>query len=143
MAETPTDVLVGGYQDIDTATKDFDVLVALVKDKKVEIEGVILVTHAEDGSVTVQQTWDNLGRKGMGWAAASGSRWASSRRRCSPRRRSEPLQAGWSASSSTTGRDRDARQDRREPAARLRRDHRRVRRRAAARDRAGAPRARC
>ena len=72
MAETPTDVLVAGYQDIDEATKDFEALVALVKDKKVSIEGVILVTHAEDGSVAVQRTGDNLGRKGMGWGGGVG-----------------------------------------------------------------------
>ena len=33
MAETPTDVLVAGYQDIDEATSDFEALVALVKEK--------------------------------------------------------------------------------------------------------------
>ena len=71
MAET-TDVLVAGYQDIDEATKDFEALIALVKEKKVSIEGVILVTHAEDGSVAVQRTGDNLGRKGMGWGGGVG-----------------------------------------------------------------------
>ena len=35
MAETPTDVLVAGYQEIDEATKDFEALVALVKAKQV------------------------------------------------------------------------------------------------------------
>ena len=34
MAETTTDVLVAGYQEIDEATKDFESLVALVKDKR-------------------------------------------------------------------------------------------------------------
>ncbi len=72
MAETPTDVLVAGYQDIDEATKDFEALIALVKEKEVSIEGVILVTHAEDGSVSVQRTGDNLGRKGMGWGGGVG-----------------------------------------------------------------------
>ena len=72
MAETPTDVLVAGYQDIDEATKDFDALVALVKEKQVSIEGVILVTHAEDGSVAVRQTGDNRGRKGAGWGGGVG-----------------------------------------------------------------------
>ena len=72
MAETHTDVLVAGYQDIDEATKDFEGLVALVKEKKVSIEGVILVTHAEDGSVAVQRTGDNLGRKGTGWGGGVG-----------------------------------------------------------------------
>ncbi len=72
MAETLTDVLVAGYQDIEVATKDFDALVALVDDKEVAIEGVILVTHAVDGRVSVQQTGDHLGRKGAGWGGGVG-----------------------------------------------------------------------
>ena len=72
MAETPTDVLVAGYQEIDEATKDFESLVALVRDKRLSIEGVILVTHARDGSVAVRQTGDNLGRKGLGWGGGVG-----------------------------------------------------------------------
>lgn len=67
MADTLTDVLVAAYQDIDTASKDFDALVASVKEKQVAIEGVILVTHAEDGSVSVRQTGDHQGCKGAGW----------------------------------------------------------------------------
>ena len=94
MTETPTDVLVAGYQDIDEATKDFESLVALVRDKQVSIEGVILVTHAEDGSVAVRQTGDNLGRKGSGGAAGSASRWVCSRRRCWRRWRSGRSRAG-------------------------------------------------
>ena len=72
MAETPTDVLVAGYQDIDEATTDFESLVALVKAKQVAIEGVILVTHAQDGTVAVRQTGDNRGRKGTGWGGGVG-----------------------------------------------------------------------
>ena len=72
MAETPTDVLVAGYQEIDEATKDFEALVALVKDGQVSIEGVILVTHAQDGSVSVRQTGDDRGRKGLGWGGGVG-----------------------------------------------------------------------
>jgi len=72
MSDTPTDVLVAGYQEIDSATKDFEALVAQVKDKKVEIEGVILVTHDKDGNVSVQQTGDHLGRKGAGWGGGVG-----------------------------------------------------------------------
>ena len=37
MAETPSDVLVAGYQEIDEATEDFESLVALVRDKRVSI----------------------------------------------------------------------------------------------------------
>ncbi len=72
MADTPTDVLVAGYQAIDAATNDFEALVALVKDKQVEIEGVILVTHDRDGNVSVRQTGDHLGRKGAGWGGGVG-----------------------------------------------------------------------
>ena len=72
MAETPTDVLVAGYQEIDEATRDFESLVALVSDKRVSIEGVILVTHARDGSVAVRQTGDEHGRKGLGWGGGVG-----------------------------------------------------------------------
>ena len=72
MPDTPTDVFVAGYQDIDAATKDFESLVAQVKEGKVEIEGVILVTHEEDGTVSVEQTGDHLGRKGAGWGGGVG-----------------------------------------------------------------------
>ncbi len=72
MADTPTDVLVCGYRDIEMATRDFDGLVELVKGKRVEIEGVILVTHAEDGTVNVEQTGDHLGRKGVAWGGGVG-----------------------------------------------------------------------
>ena len=33
---------------------------------------MILVTHAEDGSVSVRQTGDHLGRKGAGWGGGVG-----------------------------------------------------------------------
>ncbi|MBV9335775.1 MAG: sulfatase-like hydrolase/transferase, partial [Solirubrobacterales bacterium] len=72
MAETRTDVLVAGYQDIEVATRDFDALAALVKAGSVEIDGVILVTHASDGSVSVRNTGDHLGRKGAGWGGGVG-----------------------------------------------------------------------
>ena len=67
-----TDVLVAGYQEIDQATSDFENLVALVKAKQVSIDGVILVTHAQDGTVGVRQTGDSLGRKGAGWGGGVG-----------------------------------------------------------------------
>ena len=40
MAETPTDVLVAGYPDIDGATKNFESLGALVRDTQVSTDGV-------------------------------------------------------------------------------------------------------
>jgi arylsulfatase A-like enzyme/uncharacterized membrane protein len=72
MPETAIDVLVAAYQNIGAAREDFEKLVGLVGDGKVEIEGVILVAHDEDGSVTVQQTGDHRGRKGMGWGGGVG-----------------------------------------------------------------------
>ena len=72
MAEIHTAVLVAGYQGIEEATKDFEALVAAVKKKDVAVDGVILVTHAEDGSVAVRQTGDERGRKGAGWGGGVG-----------------------------------------------------------------------
>jgi arylsulfatase len=72
MAQTPTDVLVAGYQDIAAANADFGALVALVKEKQVAIEGVILVSHGENGEVSVELTGDNLGRTGARWGGGVG-----------------------------------------------------------------------
>jgi arylsulfatase A-like enzyme/uncharacterized membrane protein len=72
MADTRTDVLVAAYQDIDAATRDFDGLMQIVKNKQVEIEGAILVTHDAAGEVSVVQHGDHRGRKGLGWGAGAG-----------------------------------------------------------------------
>jgi arylsulfatase A-like enzyme/uncharacterized membrane protein len=72
MAETQTDVLVAGYVAVETANRDFDALIESVKAKKVRIEAAILVSHDTDGNVVVQQTGDNLGRKGLGYGGAVG-----------------------------------------------------------------------
>jgi arylsulfatase A-like enzyme/uncharacterized membrane protein len=72
MSETPTDVLVAGYKTIKPATRDFEKLVREVKEKKIRIEGVILVTHDRKGNVSVQQTGDHMGRKGAGWGGGVG-----------------------------------------------------------------------
>src|SRR5262245_22304856 len=72
MAEHHTNVFVGGYRSIEDATKDFDALAQLVAEKKIEIEAAILITHAEDGTVAVQQTADHRGRKGAKWGGGVG-----------------------------------------------------------------------
>ena len=54
------------------ARADFDALVAEVRQKTVAIEGVILVTHAEDGEVSVEMTGDHLGRTGATWGGGVG-----------------------------------------------------------------------
>ena len=127
MSDEQTAVLVAGYQDIDTASGDFESLVAQVKAGTVEIEGIILVTHAADGSVSVQQTGDHLGRKGAGWGGGVG---------VAVGLFAPPLLASvavGAAAGAVVGKfvdhrleTRAARQDRREPAARLGGDHRRA-----------------
>jgi arylsulfatase len=72
MAETRTDVFVGGYRDMEAAAKEFDDLAQAVADKKVKIEAAILVTHAEGGTVSVRQTADHRGRKGVQWGGTVG-----------------------------------------------------------------------
>jgi arylsulfatase len=72
MADTMTDVLVAGYQDVETASREFDDLIALVKAKRVRIEAAILVAHDKDGNVSVQKTGDDLGRTGLKWGTGVG-----------------------------------------------------------------------
>ncbi|MGZ6328897.1 MAG: arylsulfatase [Candidatus Limnocylindrales bacterium] len=72
MAQELTDVLVAGYQNVDTATKDFDALIGQVRTKQVRLEAVILVAHDKDGKVTVQKTGDDLGHTGAKWGGGVG-----------------------------------------------------------------------
>ncbi len=65
MSDTEFDVVIAAYLIPDLAQKDFDALVKLVTGKQLKVEGVALVTHDADGDVTVKETGDHLGRKGM------------------------------------------------------------------------------
>ena len=65
MSDTEFDVVIAAYLIPDLAQKDFDALVKLVGDKQLKVEGVALVTNDADGNVTVKETGDHLGRKGM------------------------------------------------------------------------------
>jgi arylsulfatase len=65
MSDTEFDVVIAAYLIPDLAQKDFDALVKLVGDKQLKVEGVALVTNDADGNVTVTETGDHLGRKGM------------------------------------------------------------------------------
>ena len=58
------DLVLAAYPALETAQKDFDTLVVLVKDKKVRSDGMILVTRDESGEVHVTDTGSHLGRKG-------------------------------------------------------------------------------
>ena len=65
MSDTEFDVVIAAYLIPDLAQKDFDGLVKLVKDKQLTVEGVALVTNDADGNVTINETGDHLGRKGL------------------------------------------------------------------------------
>jgi uncharacterized membrane protein len=65
VSETEFDVVIAAYLIPDLAQQDFDALVKLVQNHELEVEGVALVSVAADGEVTVQQTGDQLGRKGV------------------------------------------------------------------------------
>ncbi len=56
----------------EAAQTDFDALLKLVADKTVGSEGAILIEHGTDAKVTVRQTGDHLGRKGVGWGGGVG-----------------------------------------------------------------------
>jgi arylsulfatase len=65
MSDTEFDVVIAAYLIPDLAQKDFDALVKLVGDKQLTVEGVALVTNDADGNVTLNETGDHLGRKGL------------------------------------------------------------------------------
>ncbi len=65
MSDTEFDVVIAAYLIPDLAQQDFDALVKLVEDKQLTVEGVALVTNDADGNVTIKETGDHLGRKGM------------------------------------------------------------------------------
>jgi arylsulfatase len=65
-------VIMAGYQTIEAAEKNFDELTQLARAKKIETEGVILVQNSQEGKVSVTETGDHLGRKGMGWGGGVG-----------------------------------------------------------------------
>jgi len=65
VSDTEFDVVIAAYLIPDLAQKDFDGLVKLVKDKQLTVEGVALVTNDADGNVTINETGDHLGRKGL------------------------------------------------------------------------------
>jgi uncharacterized membrane protein len=65
MSDTEFDVVIAAYLVPDLAQADFDALVKLVEGKQLEVEGIALVTNDADGNITVNETGDHLGRKGL------------------------------------------------------------------------------
>ena len=65
MSDTDFNVVIAAYLIPDLAQQDFDALVKLVADKQLTVEGVALVSNDADGHVTITETGDHLGRKGL------------------------------------------------------------------------------
>src|SRR5215217_5122905 len=65
MSDIEFDVVIAAYLIPDLARTEFDALVKLVEDKQLKVEGIALVTVDADGNVTVDETGDHLGRKGV------------------------------------------------------------------------------
>ena len=65
MSDTDFDVIIAAYLAPDLAEKDFDVLVRLVAGRQLTVEGVALVSNDAEGYVSVKETGDHLGRKGL------------------------------------------------------------------------------
>jgi arylsulfatase len=65
MSDTEFDVVIAAYLIPDLARKDFDGLVKLVAAKQLDVEGVALVTNDAGGNLTIDETGDHLGRKGL------------------------------------------------------------------------------
>src|SRR5436190_4631855 len=65
MSEDQKDVVIAAYLFEDLAKKDFDAVLKLAEDKAITVEGVVLVQKDADGEVTVNETGDHLGRKGL------------------------------------------------------------------------------
>lgn len=65
MSDTEYDVVIAAYLIPDLAHDEFDALVKQVAEEHLEVEGVALVSVDPDGEVTVKETGDHLGRKGV------------------------------------------------------------------------------
>jgi arylsulfatase len=72
MSDHQNILIMAGYPSADAAQSNFDQLVQLVKTKQIETEGMILAAQDQAGQVSVRETGDRLGRKGMGWGAGVG-----------------------------------------------------------------------
>ena len=65
-------VIVAAYLSLEPATKNFELLTQQAKEKKIRTDGMILVQKDLEGKLSVLETGDHLGRKGMGWGGGVG-----------------------------------------------------------------------
>ena len=65
-------VIIAAYPSFELAQKNFDALTRLAKEGKVDTDGMILVQKNLEGKISISETGDHLGRKGMGWGGGVG-----------------------------------------------------------------------
>jgi arylsulfatase A-like enzyme/uncharacterized membrane protein len=66
------DLIMAAYPSAKAAGEDFDALLRAVKDRDIHSQGLILVAQDAEGRVSVRQTGDHLGRKGVAWGGGVG-----------------------------------------------------------------------
>ena len=72
MSEEHALVIVAGYQDLDSARRDFETLTDRTKDKHISLRGAVLVGKDADGNPVLVDTGNRLGRRGAAWGAGAG-----------------------------------------------------------------------
>ncbi|WP_120337308.1 arylsulfatase [Cryobacterium soli] len=72
MSDNEMVLVVAGYQDIDTARRDFLATAALVRARQLATRGMILVTKNAQGEVRLEHTGDDHGHTGLGWGTGVG-----------------------------------------------------------------------
>jgi uncharacterized membrane protein len=65
MSDEQKDVVIAAYLFDDLAKKDFEAVLKLAEEKRITVEGVVLVQKDRKGEVEVSETGDHLGRKGL------------------------------------------------------------------------------
>ena len=72
MSEEHALVIVAGYQDLDSARRDFETLTERAKDKQISLRGAVLVGKDDEGNPVLVDTGNRLGRRGAAWGAGAG-----------------------------------------------------------------------
>ena len=71
-SDTPVDLYIATYFDEDAAQEDYDELKQLVKDKVIDIDGMILVSRDTEGKIKVKDSGHDVG-KGTAIGAVGGA----------------------------------------------------------------------
>jgi uncharacterized membrane protein len=60
--DLPLNLYIAAYSDADAAQDDWDGIKALVKDKIIRVDGLVLVSRGEDGKIHVKDNAHDVGR---------------------------------------------------------------------------------